>query len=123
MFSFFIVQNIISYIEGRLTGHAIGAGGAGIALERATEDTDDGLLEAMQLEGRVPQDRRFSRVGGACVGAVVLVNGTTLFTVTLGDVKWVAFLSFSPRFCYFPSHCDAGKKCYLLIFPISLAHL
>ncbi len=47
--------------------------------------TDGDVWSILRVANLVPQDPRDSNVGGCCLAAVVVVNRSTVYTVTLGD--------------------------------------
>ena len=75
-------------MDGEVTGHAIAQLRVPQALLDAVATTDEDLFATLRVAGVVPEDPAESQVGGACLGAAIVVNGVDLFTVALGDVRY-----------------------------------
>ncbi len=82
-----LLQAFSTNADDAVTAAAIAGGSVGEALADATRATDGDALAVLQTANLVPPDSSLSTVGGTCVGAGILVNNSTLYTLTLGDCR------------------------------------
>ncbi len=74
-----------------VTGYAVAQHQVGQALEDSVRTTDGDVWSILRVANLVPQDPRDSNVGCCCLAAVVVVNRSTVYTVTLGDSRCIIF--------------------------------